>query len=325
MSSRALAQRRQLQREDVEAVQQILAQVARGHRRSGRAVAGRDHAHVHLLCLGRADAHEDAGFEHAQQLDLQVRRHLGDLVEEQRAAVRALEETLMLPFCAREAALLVPEQLAFDQVGGDRTAVDGDERAIAAPAEVMHGARDELFAGSALAGDEHAECRAGHPRDLLVHRLHRRRAAPQVAELPAVFPARAHGRDFRLQRRRPHHAREDAAQLFRVDRLDQVVGGTDPQRLDRRFEARVPGDQHDLGLRGEVGIVEQAHAVAVRQLEVEQHDVGRLQRDLLAGVAQRAGCGDGETFRCDEGRHHVGGIGVVIDDQRVGHRSNDSL
>ena len=299
--------------------------MARGHRRSGRAVAGRDHAHVRLLCLGGADAHEDAGFEHAQQLDLQVRWHLGDLVEEQRAAVRTLEEALMLTFGPREAALLMPEQLALNQIGGDGTAVDGDERPIAAPAEVMHGARNELLAGPALSGDEHAECRAGHPRDLLVHRFHRRRAAPQVAELPAVLPARAQSRDFRSQSRRPHHAREDAVQLLRIDRLDQIVGRTNPQRLDRRFEARVPGDQHDLGLRGEVRIVEQAHAVAVRQLEIEQHDIGRLQRDLLACVAQRASRGDGETLRCDEGRHHVGGIGVVIDDQRMGHRANGSL
>ena len=65
---------------------------------------------------GRADAHEGAGLEHAQQLDLQLERHLGDLVEEQRAAVGALEEALVLAVGAGEAALLVAEQLALDQV-----------------------------------------------------------------------------------------------------------------------------------------------------------------------------------------------------------------
>ena len=80
------------------------------------AVGGGDDAHVGLLRLGRADAHEGAGLEHAQQLDLQLERHLGDLVEEQRAAVGALEEALVLAVGAGEAALLVAEELAFDQV-----------------------------------------------------------------------------------------------------------------------------------------------------------------------------------------------------------------
>jgi hypothetical protein len=95
---------------------------------SGIAVGRRDQAHVGLLDLGRADPHEGAGLEHAQQLHLQVERHLGDLVEEQRAAVGALEEAQVLPVGAGEAALLVAEDLAFDQVRRDRAAVDREER-----------------------------------------------------------------------------------------------------------------------------------------------------------------------------------------------------
>ena len=41
--------------------------------------------------FGAADAMEDAGLEHAQQLDLHLGRHLGDFVEEERAARGALE------------------------------------------------------------------------------------------------------------------------------------------------------------------------------------------------------------------------------------------
>ena len=39
--------------------------------------------------------HDRAGLEHAQQLDLQLDRHLGDLVEEERAAGGALEMPLV--------------------------------------------------------------------------------------------------------------------------------------------------------------------------------------------------------------------------------------
>jgi len=69
---------------------------------------------------------------HAQQLDLQVQRHLGDFVQEQRAARGAFEEALVLAVGAGEAALLVAEDLALDQVRRDRAAVHAEERLGAA-------------------------------------------------------------------------------------------------------------------------------------------------------------------------------------------------
>ena len=65
--------------------------------------------------------------EHAQELHLQLRRHLRDLVEEQRPPVGALEVPLMHAVGAGEAAPLVPEQLALDQVRRDGPAVEGQE------------------------------------------------------------------------------------------------------------------------------------------------------------------------------------------------------
>ncbi len=50
---------------------------------------------VSISRLG-AHAHEHAGLQHTQQLDLQLDRHLGDLVEKQRAAVGAFEVALVL-------------------------------------------------------------------------------------------------------------------------------------------------------------------------------------------------------------------------------------
>src|SRR5690606_41708635 len=47
-----------------------------------------------------------AGLQNAQEVRLQLDRHLRELVEEQRAAVRALEETGMPTHRAREAAFL---------------------------------------------------------------------------------------------------------------------------------------------------------------------------------------------------------------------------
>ena len=86
-----LAQRRQPQPDHVEAVEEVLAEQPLPHARLEVLVRGGDHAHVRLDRRVAADAVELAVGQHAQQARLQVRRHVADLVEEQRAALGLLE------------------------------------------------------------------------------------------------------------------------------------------------------------------------------------------------------------------------------------------
>ena len=69
-----LAQRRQLDREDVQAVVQVLAQLARRDRLLDAAAGGGDDAHVDLDRLGPADPGDRGRLEHAQQPDLDLER-----------------------------------------------------------------------------------------------------------------------------------------------------------------------------------------------------------------------------------------------------------
>src|SRR5262249_42250567 len=110
----------------------------------------------------------------AQQLDLQVERQLADLVEEQRAAVGLFEETASIGARVRERALLVPEELALEQVLRDRTAVDRHERQVLAVRSLMDRTRDELFADAALAVDEDRGLEVGDLRDRAEDVRHRR-------------------------------------------------------------------------------------------------------------------------------------------------------
>ena len=66
--------------------------------------------------------------QHVQQLGLQRRLHLADFVEEDRAGVRLLELADARRRRAGERALLVAEQLALEQLGRQRRAIDLDER-----------------------------------------------------------------------------------------------------------------------------------------------------------------------------------------------------
>src|SRR3546814_8167629 len=87
----------------------------------------------------------------AQQLDLQGQGNVADLVEKQRAAMREFDLAFGRLDRAGERALFMPEQLAFEQILGDRGAVDRDERAVAPRARLVQPAREQFLAGAARA------------------------------------------------------------------------------------------------------------------------------------------------------------------------------
>src|SRR6185436_19700020 len=76
----------------------------------------------------------------------------------------------------------VAEQLALQEVGRHRTAVDGDERLVLAGAEIVHRAGDQLLAGAALAGDEDGGVAVGDPVDQLADRADRRALADDAGD-----------------------------------------------------------------------------------------------------------------------------------------------
>ena len=84
----AVAQRRQMDVDGVEPIQQVAAEAARLDLGFDVGVRGREHAHVDLLRARGAKPLELAALEHAQQARLLGRRDVRDLVEEQRAADR---------------------------------------------------------------------------------------------------------------------------------------------------------------------------------------------------------------------------------------------
>ena len=89
--ARPLAQGRQAQMHDVQAVEQVFAERTLAHRIAEIAVRGRDDPQIDLDRLRAADPVDHPLLQGAQQLGLQPDVHLGDLVEQQRAAMGLLE------------------------------------------------------------------------------------------------------------------------------------------------------------------------------------------------------------------------------------------
>jgi len=82
-----VAQRRHGDREDVEAIVEILAEAAGAHFALEIAVGGGQHTRVDLARLGLADQGDLPLLQDAQQLDLHRLRGLADFIEEDGAAI----------------------------------------------------------------------------------------------------------------------------------------------------------------------------------------------------------------------------------------------
>ncbi len=155
----AIAQRRHLDRHDIEPVEEVLAELPFLDRLVEIDVGRGDETQVGLDRLHAADALDLAFLDRAQQLGLQLVAKIADLVEEQRAAGGELELADLLPDRAGERPFLVSEERALDQLLRNRGEVDRDKRRIRSPARTMDQPGEELFSCAAFAEDEH-----GHRR-----------------------------------------------------------------------------------------------------------------------------------------------------------------
>ena len=200
----AIAQRRQADLDGVQAEEQILAEAALGDFGVEVGIGRGEDADVHAARLRGADALELAGLERAQQLGLQVLRDVGDLVEEQRAAVGHFEAADAVALGVGERALDVAEQLAFEDALGQAAGVHRDQRTRGAQRDGVQRLRDQSLAGAVFAGDEDVGVGRADARDHVEHRAHGRRFARSVAESarraargsrpPAAGPCAARGR-----------------------------------------------------------------------------------------------------------------------------------
>jgi hypothetical protein len=265
------------------------------------------------LRLVAADALVAAVGEHAQQLGLQRRVDVADLVEEERARAGGLDAAGAPPGGAGEGAALVAEQLGLDQRRRQRGEVDRDERRRRARRVVVDRARHQLLAGAGLAGDEHRRVRSRGAADQLPDRQHRRRRADQ---------ARARRRRRRGGRRLRQPALRDRAldggeQRREVERLGQIVEGAVAHGADGALRVAVRGrddHRHVLLLPG-ADLAQELEPVAVAQADVEQDAVGRARGQLAArlGEAGRRRRGEAEPLdRADEPFTHAG---LVLDDE----------
>ena len=68
--------------------------------------------------------------EHAKQAGLQVKRHVADFIEKQRAALGLFKAATAHGLRTGKRATFVTKQLAFQQLLGNGCGIDGNKRAV---------------------------------------------------------------------------------------------------------------------------------------------------------------------------------------------------
>src|SRR5262249_4044848 len=121
-------ERRELQIDHRQSVEQNLPELARFPLQLEVLFCCRGPAPVAPQNFAATDPLQRTLLQESEQLDLEGGAHLADFVEEERAAIGELELPLALGVSAGVGALLVPEELRFQQGLGNRAAVDRDER-----------------------------------------------------------------------------------------------------------------------------------------------------------------------------------------------------
>jgi hypothetical protein len=124
----ALAERRQVNGEDVEAEEQIFPEGAAAHRIAQISIGGCYHARVYSHHRLSADSLKLAGLERPKQLCLSFLTQVADLVEKQRPAMRQLESSKAALSGSSEGSPLVPEHFGFDQVPWNRGTIHSHKR-----------------------------------------------------------------------------------------------------------------------------------------------------------------------------------------------------
>ena len=143
-----LAQGGQLDADDVQAVEQVLAKAPLAHQHLQVLVRGGNDAHIGTDGGVPAHAVKAALGQHAQQARLRLEWHVANLIEKQRAALGLLKAALALGGGPGEGTALVAEQFGLDQVARDGRHVQRNKGRGAARAVAVQGLGDQLFAGA---------------------------------------------------------------------------------------------------------------------------------------------------------------------------------
>src|SRR6185436_1656650 len=163
-----LLQRGYPQWNDVEPVKEILTEATGGHQRRQIAIGRGDHAQIDLNAGVAADTLKALLLQRADDLALRLDWSVGDLVQQQRAAMRLLECTNLAEAPRTFDPGFAAEELDLQPLWASRGATQSHKGSACPPGARMNEARDHFLSGACRS--RHQDAAVG--RCNAVDRLH---------------------------------------------------------------------------------------------------------------------------------------------------------
>src|SRR2546426_3221407 len=247
-----LPQGRQPEHDSAQAEEQIFPETSLAYPLREPLVGRRQNAHVHRARLRPSDPADLLVLQHGRRLGREPGGQVADLVQEERAGVRHLEQPRLGRMGVRERASLVTEQLRLDEVFREGRAVDGHERGAAAWSAGVDRPREELLPGPRLADDQGMRVavgqESGRPGQIL---LESRAFAHDTAE--RILRTARRGRPARPCA--GECGRDRIAEDLEIGRQREVVARTAGHDLHGRASPGIrPHNQHRQSLRDPVAL-----------------------------------------------------------------------
>lgn len=314
-----LSKRWEPDRQHVDPVEEILAEASRLDLALEIAVRGCDHAHVDRDGARPAEPFDAPLLQRAQELRLDGRRELADLIEEEGSSRCGLEATDLLLAGIGERTPFVAEELALDERFGKRRAAQGDEGRLAARRELVERARHEFLAGTALAEYEDRGLRGRRTFEGAEDLLHPRTLTDEAPEPRAAVHLEAEPFDLPLEF--PTHERVFDLDPQRVDLegLRHVVERSESHGLDGgRDRAERRQHDHRRSPRPLGKLAKKVEPTLSGHHEIEQHEIGGPAHEQ---IERRVGARrDRDLASLLEGEaEHVLHARLVVDDQETPH------
>ena len=179
----SLGERGDLDRNNVQAIEEVFAEPLFLHLRLEVARSGGHHTDIHPDLPCPAHANEALLGKDAQDAGLRRERHVGDLVEIERPAVSRFEQTgaHQLAFC------FFAEELFLEAFRRDPRGIHDYERLVCTCRPAVQEARCHFLARTGGSADEHATTGACNALQRGAHRVDSRRVAGEFAALAHAF------------------------------------------------------------------------------------------------------------------------------------------
>ncbi len=320
---RALAEGGHFDGDDVEAVVEVFPEAALIDHFAEVAVGGGDEADVNFDGGVGADAFDGAFGEGAEEFDLGGGVDFTDFVKEEGAAIGLFEAADAFLRGAGEGAFFVAEEFGFEELGGERGAVDDDEFGCGAAGEVVDGVGDDFLAGAGFALDEDGGAGGGDLFDEVGDAFDFRGFADDAGEAAAAFYLLGELGVFGFEGAGAEGAFEEHFDFVEVEGFGDEVEGAAAHGFDGGIDGAVGGHHEDERGVGELGGgIDEIHAGVAAEAEVGEEEVDLFVFEDEEGLGVVGGEVDVEIVFEGGAEAFAGGAFVVNDEESREHFLN---